>query len=1072
MEAHDVFDASDAELEAELPRARSEGRVRVAELIEQELEERGLSLRMQVALETLAEAPAAAGERGGAEGAEGECVATGDEDLEARCGGAEVEVGAGLGTGSGRATAEDVLAMLGVTPVASEDLPEWFLRRPGWRPRRAGPRRVKTEVEEQEEREAKARKWLRRRREDRDGGAAVAERLRRASANVRELNVRARTLVRVRAPEQRVAPVPKAQRAAAAVSAATHGVASEGGKDTGLGAGGRVMVGMRAEEEDATSTRAADAKNVHDTKSVNDAENINDAENVNDAEVNVVVEEEDEDRGADVSVEGGDRESNAMAVAAEEDEDEDAEAEAEAEVGAEEVVVRAEKDARRAVDESGYQVMDWMSDSEGSDVEEMADEVKGRVSFWAPQAEGMPPAVPEDGANEPDAEPKSVDGTDGLEEEEDAVEVEEHEVEEDEEVVGPGWMERARVRAEEEREERERESREALEAAMRPSSPPAAWGDDVDVFVPLPAGPVRTHGQNSTVQARPAPAPVPAPVPASTLRPHSRAQSRPGSASVRRGRPAAGGSVSRGVHRTSASLDDAFAVLRYGSPDGKAVGGLVGGVGAQTREPVDGDRHEAYRAMVVRLEAWLSSDERAVEYEMDMDLDAAAKYYRISGSHAEVYELVTGVLNGLERGRGAWREDNSPPEECTLWNVLWTWSKPKVKRSELLTWQRINHFSGAAQLTRKDLLKGHLARRMRRTKGPQVMAETFLLPMEYMAFVEAFTRGKEAAEEAAAAAITSPGGAMAVHNTWILKPVHESRGRGISLFADMGGLSYGDLSVVQKYISDPMLVDGYKFDLRLYVLVNSFHPLEAYVHRLGFARFAADRYDAGVEGLGNLRMHLTNTAVQTAAAAAAAAPCCEVLEGAPGGARTKCDLDHLARLLAGPSGPGGGGEDFWDELWPRAKSVVLESLLAVKDAIPPQGNSFELFGYDVMFDATGRAWLIEVNASPSLEMHSALDHRVKPAVVRDALRLVDPPTFDRAELLRVLKRKAGLNSRAGGRHSAWSTASAQPEDSAAQVEEDLAAILKDGPPRKPGRPPAELHGWDCIASANPSAKGC
>ena len=67
---------------------------------------------------------------------------------------------------------------------------------------------------------------------------------------------------------------------------------------------------------------------------------------------------------------------------------------------------------------------------------------------------------------------------------------------------------------------------------------------------------------------------------------------------------------------------------------------------------------------------------------------------------------------------------------------------------------------------------------------------------------------------------------------------------------------------MQEYIPNPYLIDGLKFDLRLYVLLAGIDPLRIFLYDDGLARFATTPYKKVTkDNIKDTFMHLTNYSI-------------------------------------------------------------------------------------------------------------------------------------------------------------------------------------------------------------------
>lgn len=267
---------------------------------------------------------------------------------------------------------------------------------------------------------------------------------------------------------------------------------------------------------------------------------------------------------------------------------------------------------------------------------------------------------------------------------------------------------------------------------------------------------------------------------------------------------------------------------------------------------------------------------------------------------------------------------------------------------------------------------------------------TFELPMEYHIFVEEFKR--------------NPG------TTWIMKPVGKSQGKGIFLFRRLKDImdwkkedpyraamsderkdekEPPEAYIVQRYVEDPYLIGGRKFDLRVYVLVTSYVPMCAWLYREGFARFSNTRFS--LDSIDDTYVHLTNVAIQKTA------PDYDAEKGC------KWSLQQLRRYLVAKH-----GLEKVETLVRDMDNIYIKSIQAVQRIMINDKHCFELYGYDILVDSKLKPWLIEVNASPSLTASSQSDYELKCRILEDMLHIVD-----------MENRLTGREKRVGGFDLMW-----------------------------------------------------
>eukprot|EP00283_Hemiselmis_rufescens_P006881 CAMPEP_0173421546 /NCGR_PEP_ID=MMETSP1357-20121228/2624_1 /TAXON_ID=77926 /ORGANISM="Hemiselmis rufescens, Strain PCC563" /LENGTH=344 /DNA_ID=CAMNT_0014384473 /DNA_START=64 /DNA_END=1096 /DNA_ORIENTATION=- len=250
---------------------------------------------------------------------------------------------------------------------------------------------------------------------------------------------------------------------------------------------------------------------------------------------------------------------------------------------------------------------------------------------------------------------------------------------------------------------------------------------------------------------------------------------------------------------------------------------------------------------------------------------------------------------------------------------------------------------------------------------------------------------------------------------WIWKPSASARGMGIKLVTKLDQVSKTKSGVIQSYLASPLLIQGFKFDIRLYVVATSFNPLKLYLYDNGLVRLSTRKYHKVQKHSSDRSryMHLTNYSVNKKSSHFEPRTDDDFLACTG----SKWSLHALWKHLQDDRGY---SKQEVLSLQSRIRDIVTKTYISAEDHINTQmamsklhrTNCFEIWGVDVLVDSNLTPWLIEVNTAPDMSASSPLDKAIKGSVFTDTYTLVGIPIANSASKSQQVLSKLRSNAAA------------------------------------------------------------
>ena len=221
-------------------------------------------------------------------------------------------------------------------------------------------------------------------------------------------------------------------------------------------------------------------------------------------------------------------------------------------------------------------------------------------------------------------------------------------------------------------------------------------------------------------------------------------------------------------------------------------------------------------------------------------------------------------------------------------------------------------------------------------------------------------------------------------DVWMIKPNLGSLGLKISILTNYSDIKLKNY-LITRYLHNPHLIKGYKYDLRFHGLVSTIKPLKLYLYNEGLVRLASEKYNFNISDPQNKYAYLTNLFINKKNANKFIYP-----KNLPNMEDSNLwNLETFQKYCA-------RNNINYDKLKDEVSDIFIKMMISVREKIIKNiennkleaSNFYHLIGFDIILDENLKPYLLETNRRCGFRADNDAERYYTYNIVADTLNII------------------------------------------------------------------------------------